>query len=106
MEKSKNTSIADEVLTDLNNKIDKLLRLSAAQKEVLTVDEVAAYTGLKKSYIYQLTHRKEIPFYKPKNKVLFFKRTELEAWLLRNRHIPNSEIETEAANYILNNKKG
>ena len=72
-----------------------------SQKEALTVDECATYTGLKKAYLYKLTHHNQIPFYKPNGKMIYFKRTEIDDWLLRNRAMTAQEMETAAANHVV-----
>jgi len=50
------------------------------QPEFLTISEAADLLKLAKQTLYQLTSRRAIPFYK-KNKRIYFKRTELLAWL-------------------------
>lgn len=42
----------------------KALTLLAA-KEMLTMDDAVLYTGLGKSYLYVLTCKNKIPYYKP-----------------------------------------
>jgi excisionase family DNA binding protein len=74
-------------------------------KDILTVSELADYTGFKVAYIYQLTHRKEIPHYKPTDRKLFFLWAEIKEWLLKNRITPVSEIEAEATSFNLRNKR-
>ncbi|EJL6346535.1 helix-turn-helix domain-containing protein [Vibrio cholerae] len=64
---------------------ENIRSLKAMTKEVMTVNECAQYTGLSVSYLYKLTHRKLIPFFKPMGKRLYFKRTEIDQWLLRNK---------------------
>ena len=65
--------------------------IAICHKEILTLDEAAQYTGMKKSYLYKLTASKAIPHYKPNGKNCFFRRTELEEpWLTStdgHRHI-------------------
>ncbi len=90
----------------LDTILDLLQKGNIAQKEVLTIDEVGAYTGLSKSYLYKLTSTNQIPFYKPNNKMVYFKRQEIEEWLLQNRRKTKAEIEGEAATYLVTNKKG
>jgi len=85
---------------------ERLQKLQIAQKEVLTMDEVAMYTGLSKSYLYKLTSTNEIPHYKPNNKCLYFNRKELEEWLLQNRVKTKAEIEGDAATYLVTSKQG
>jgi excisionase family DNA binding protein len=73
-------------------------------KEVLNLDEVAAFTGLSKSYIYKLTHKQQIPYYKPFGKICYFNREEITNWLQQNRVPTKSEMEDKAIS-ILHSKK-
>lgn len=75
-----------------------------AQKEVLTLDEVARYTGMKKSSLYKLTAEKKIPHYKPNGKNCFFKRTELEDWLTTNPVATVADLNGRAQAYCMRNK--
>ena len=68
----------------------KELTLLAA-KEMLTMDDAVLYTGLGKSYLYVLTCKKKIPYYKPNGKNIYFKKSELNEWLQRNRVAPEEE---------------
>ena len=70
-------------------------------KEVLTSDEAARYMGVSKSYLYKLTMRREIPHYKPRGKMCYFNRRELEAWLQGNRVVTSEEIEEQANAYCM-----
>lgn len=70
-------------------------------KEVLTSDEAARYMGVSKSYLYKLTMRREIPHYKPRGKMCYFNRRELEAWLQGNRVATSEEIEEQANAYCM-----
>lgn len=72
-----------------------------AQKKVLTSDEAADYMGVSKSYLYKLTMRHEIPHYKPRGKMCYFNRQELEQWLQRNRVATVDEIEAKAQAYCM-----
>jgi excisionase family DNA binding protein len=56
-----------------------------SQKVALTVEEAAAFLGLKKNYLYKLVHLRKIPCYKPMGGRVFFRPAELEAFLFRNR---------------------
>ena len=76
------------------------------EKEILTVDEAAAYTGFSKSHIYKLAHYRRVDHYKPNRKNIYFKKEDLEAYLLRGKRdaLSKAEIETEAANYSIMKK--
>lgn len=86
-----------ESMQSIEERLTNLERINQGAKTILTLEEVAKYTNYSKSYIYKLTSRREIPCYKPNGKQLYFKRTEIEEWLLSNRKMTNKEIESEVA---------
>jgi len=51
----------------------------------LSVDDAVQFTGWKKSYIYKLVYLGKLKAYKPNNGKLFFRRTEIEEFLFRNK---------------------
>lgn len=93
----------------INQRFDKLEKMIELQgiftKEVLNFNEAAIYMELSHSHMYKLTSGGQIPFYKPTGKKLYFKREELDNWLLRNRSASQAEIEQQASDYLLKNKK-
>ena len=64
----------------------KALTLLAA-KDMLTMDDAVLYTGLGKSYLYVLTCKNKIPYYKPNGKNIYFKKSELNDWFKRGREV-------------------
>ncbi|EGQ7695068.1 helix-turn-helix domain-containing protein [Vibrio vulnificus] len=72
---------AKALLADIKTVTEELRTLITSQKQFLSAEETAQYTGLSVKYIYKLTHAKQIPHYKPSRK-LYFKRDDLDAWLL------------------------
>lgn len=72
-------------------------------KKVLTFDEASEYTGIRKSYLYKLTHRADIPFYKPRGKMIYFDRDELEQWLLQGKVKSSDEINLMANEQLILN---
>lgn len=85
-----------KALTERLERIESMLS-AATVKDVLTMDECAAYMGCSKNYLYQLTAKSEIPYYKPRGKYIYFRRVEIDGWLLGNRHSSNGEIERMAS---------
>lgn len=73
-------------------------------KEVLTIDEAARYMGAKKSYLYKLTMEKAIPHSKPLGKKCYFRRAELEQWLMSNPVPTEEQINNRAMAYCLRNR--
>ena len=74
-------------------------------KEVLTSEEVARYMGVSRSYLYKLTMRREIPHYKPRGKIGYFNRQEVEQWLQSNRVATDTELNNQANNYCMKGGK-
>ena len=68
-------------------------------KKVLNYDDLAEYTGYSRGTLMNLVGQGEIPCYKPTRRKVFFKKSEIEEWLLRNRVSSNQELETKAANW-------
>lgn len=91
----------DEILQALRN-IEKLALIGA--KNVLTLGEAAYYLGLSENRVYHLVSSKDIPCYKKNRRAVYFKKSELEEWMLQNRQKSNAEIEAEAARYCLTHK--
>ena len=72
-------------------------------KEIFNFNEACRFLDYSGSYLYKLTHLKKIVHYKPNGKKLYFKRTDLEDWLLRNRVKTDVELQQQAED-ILNKK--
>lgn len=63
----------------------------ANQADIGGIDMAVEVTGLKKPTLYALTQRREIPYYK-KCKRLYFRRSELEAWIISGRVATTADI--------------
>lgn len=51
---------------EIMQKLDEIKALTLlAAKDMLTMDDAVLYTGLGKSYLYVLTCKNKIPYYKP-----------------------------------------
>lgn len=90
----------------IDERLSKIETLLLAQKTVLNFDEVAAYTGLSKSYLYKLTSAGGIPCYKPQGKHIYFNKQEIDQWLLQNRKATNQELESKASTHVTLKKGG
>ena len=47
---------------ELQERVDKLESICFASKEVLNLEEAAAFLGVKKSTLYKMTHFSQIPY--------------------------------------------
>ena len=86
-------------------KLDRIEKLVRTNKNVLTIEEASDYTGISRSYLYKLTANGDIPFSKPRGKMIYFSIEKLDTWLLTNSSKSKDEIQQEALNYTLRNRK-
>lgn len=87
--------------------IENLLRQqSILQKEVLTLGEAASYLQVSASHVYKMTSGGILPHYCPTGKKLYFRRSELDQFLLSNRQATTTEIDQQAAEYITYKRRG
>lgn len=82
-----------DLLEKVNTKLDMILSI---QSESLTVDALSILTGWTKNHIYKMTSKNVIPYYRPNGKTIFFKKQEIEDWLLSNRQNTIAEIDAKA----------
>ncbi|PZF73638.1 helix-turn-helix domain-containing protein [Taibaiella soli] len=95
-----------DTLQSIEQRLANIESLLSGVKTVLTLTEAAEYCRLSQSYMYKLTSAGLIPHYKPAGKMLYFKREELDAWMLRNEVKTSSSIDAQATNYVVTNKRG
>lgn len=87
-------------LQDLSNQLGRVERLTMiSAKTVLDLDEAIMFTGFSRGHLYRLTSERKIPHYK-KSRKLYFKKTELEAWMLEEKVRTQNEIEAAATTYV------
>ena len=79
-------------------------RILEEMKRALTFEEGCTYCGISKSSMYKHTSNNNIPHYKPEGKLIYFKREELDEWMLRNKQSSSEELERVAAKYSFKNK--
>lgn len=97
--------MGQEFQQEMTDKLDRIERLSLiAAKPVLLVEEAAIFTGFSVQHLYRLTSAKQIPHYK-KGRKLYFKKSELEEWMLEHRVQTNEEIERKAEQIIRHKRR-
>ncbi len=68
--------------------------------EILSLSEAAEFLKISKSCLYKKSSQKQIPHYIPGGKKIYFKKSDLEDWLLKNRITPVAEIESKTESYL------
>jgi|LSPZ01.1.fsa_nt_gi excisionase family DNA binding protein len=70
----------------------------------LSMKDAMEFTGYSRSYLYQLTHYRKIPYHKPNGGRIFFKRSELEEFVFGGKNSADFEM-SRTADAILNGEK-
>ncbi|MCB9211426.1 MAG: helix-turn-helix domain-containing protein [Ignavibacteriales bacterium] len=84
---------------DVNNlqkdieEIKSLLRASSF--EPLDIEGASKYLKITKASLYQLVHRKRIPYYKPTGGKVYFNKYEINSWILNAKMKTYEDIEKE-----------
>ena len=65
-------------------KLEKMEQRSGWERPILTMREAAMFTGMSKNTLYKLIQADKIKHYRPNGKLVYFRRDELEQWLMRN----------------------
>jgi excisionase family DNA binding protein len=81
-------AIIEQILTDL---LASKSEASINADSILTLEEAAKYLQIPKGTIYQLTHRREIPYNKVGRSLRFAKK-DLNDWLMANRKSTRKEL--------------
>lgn len=90
----------NNILEDLYKKIEDIHKIVSTFKDkqnsnittdLIKIEDAAIITGYSKIYLYELVHRKTIPFIK-KGRAIRFDKNELEDWMRAGR--PNIFKET------------
>ena len=100
------TQFVMEIILDKLNKISKQLQeQNTFYKEILTLEETSCYLQVSKSCLYKMTSNKEIPYYVPGGKKIYFKKKELDKWIENSRVAPCNELEEDIEQYLGGNIK-
>ncbi len=95
----------DELLKEIQEVKRLLLEQNLLKKDVLCFSEACKYLDISESHLYKLTSRKQIPHFCPQGKKLYFKRLELDNWLMQNRQLSIEELTLEAEMCMQRNKR-
>lgn len=85
----KNSIKTSVKVMELNEKInlinDKLNQLILIKKDVLSLKEASEYLSITEGYMYKHTMNNSIKCFRPNGKKIYFKRSDLDNWMLTNK---------------------
>ena len=86
--------------------LSELLKsFEAHQKPYLSIEEAASYLDISKSCLYKKTSNREIPFFNPGGKKIYFKREDLNQWI-ESAYVESAETAFETIEASLQKGKG
>ncbi|MCU7548168.1 helix-turn-helix domain-containing protein [Chitinophagaceae bacterium LB-8] len=91
----------DEIFKRLDEIVGLIKNQSIYLKEVMTFSEACLYCNFPNAHMYRLVSQGGIPHYKPNGKMIFFRRTELDTWLLRKRNFTKDELKQVVTSFLL-----
>jgi excisionase family DNA binding protein len=77
-----------------------------AHKEILSFKEAIIYLDVSESLLYKLTSKRAIKFTKPNKGKLYFRKSDLDDWMLQNESKSKGLLEDEIFNHLNKNNHG
>lgn len=74
-------------------------------EQILTFNEATEFLTLSKSALYKLTSKKEITHFSPGGKMIYFRKSDLENWVLNSKIISVKDVNLEGENYLSRTSK-
>ncbi|AZB24796.1 DNA-binding protein [Chryseobacterium bernardetii] len=75
------------------------------EKEILSFKEALGYLDVSKSFLYKQTSQRAIRYFKPNGGKIYFKKTDLDSWMLQNENKSVASLEEELLTKIRNEKR-
>ena len=86
--------------SEIKEQLDRIEQYSMiAAKTMLNIKEAAFILGMSEEGVRFNVRKHILPCYRPNINRLYFKKSELEDWMMQNRSKSMAEIESEAAAY-------
>ena len=77
----------------------------SAERDLLSIEECERLSGLKRSYLYRLTHERRIPHCKPGGNRVYIRRDDLLNWMGGQPVKTNDDIDRAAAQHMVGRKR-
>lgn len=87
-----------EALSETANKLAQMaVETTAPVSKYLGIEQAAEFLGMTRNQVYKLTCKRELPYYKPTGRALYFLIDDLEEFQSRGRQKSRYEEESELA---------
>jgi len=82
------------------NDSGQFVRPSFLNKEILSFQEAIQYLDISSASLYKMTSESKITFYKPNGGKLYFKKVDLDSWMLQNESKSLPALKNELINNL------
>ncbi|MCJ7933824.1 MAG: helix-turn-helix domain-containing protein [Chryseobacterium sp.] len=89
----------------LNQNEHFLSKQAFNEKEIISFKEALAYLDVSPSLLYKLTSQRAIRYFKPNGGKIYFKKTDLDSWMLQNGNKSVASLEEELLTKISGHEK-
>ncbi|WP_345007271.1 helix-turn-helix domain-containing protein [Snuella lapsa] len=90
-----------EILSELKSLRKEVERSNFCNRSIYTTKDAAEFLGVSVSYMQKLIASREITFYRPKGKLIYLERKDLEDFVLKNPIHSKDDIDSIVANNLL-----
>jgi excisionase family DNA binding protein len=81
--------------------VSKISDSLVLNKEILNIEEFCRYTGMSKATAYKLTGNSLIKHFKPTGSLIFFRKVDVDNFLLQNPVLPAEKISDIVTDHII-----
>ncbi len=81
-----------------------LSKQALVEKEILSFKEALVYLDVSPSLLYKLTSQRTITYFKPNGGKIYFKKTDLDSWMLQNENKSKELLKEELLNKLKERK--
>ena len=89
-----------------NVKVTFNSEINLHELDMLSFKRALIYLDISNSLLYKLTSNKEITYYKPNGGKLYFKKSDLDNWMIQNESKSFRVLENELNNHLKNKTDG
>ena len=84
----------------MSNIVNLKMMQTIAYKEILSFREALIYLDVSESFLYKQTSKNTISFFKPNGGKIYFKKEDLNNWMLQNDTLSKQDLKQEIENHL------
>jgi excisionase family DNA binding protein len=90
----------EHVLELLKEVQQKEMKLQYLKEEILNLEEAVIYLNFSKTHLYEKISNQEIPFYAIEEKIILFRKSELDYWIFSGKISTTENFGREVIDFL------